>query len=132
MTEQSNISSSEFDVSSKRRKGTWPQRSEGSLFCLKRRKRLGHDNVKHVALINVGAGYLIYNLGTANIHFYLKIYFTLRLRQFSTNNRIYISQNELETAKKYGEKYQLCIVKKTAEHLSIYRRIDNFILLYFK
>ena len=104
---------------------------EGELFVLNEEKiRLGADfEIENTAQLNVGAGYDIKSwkddksFSESN-----KLY--IEVKTISTKKEIYLTENELETAKKLGVNYRLHIVRKVQNKLHTYKVIDDFHAFY--
>lgn len=100
---------------------------EGELFVLNEEKiRLGADfEIEHTAQLNVGAGYDIKSwkddksFSESN-----KLY--IEVKTISTKKEIYLTENELEIAKKLGVNYRLHIVRKVQNKLHTYKVINDF------
>lgn len=104
---------------------------EGELFVLNEEKcRLGSDfEIEHTARLNVGAGYDIRSWKDEKSYSKEnKLY--IEVKTISTKKEIFLTENELATAKRLGMKYRLQIVRKIKDRLVTYKVIDNFAFYY--
>ena len=65
--------------------------------------------------------------------FFAKVFLLIQmltLKTISTKKEIYLTENELETAKKLGVNYRLHIVRKVQNKLHTYKVIDDFHAFY--
>ena len=99
---------------------------EGELFVLEEEQnRLGPDFVvEHTALLNVGAGYDIRSWRDNESYSKSNELF-IEVKTISTRKEIYLSSNELATAKSLGKSYRLQVVRKINGRLFTYKVIDN-------
>ena len=100
---------------------------EGELFVLKEEQlRLGIDfTVEHTSQINVGAGYDIQSWKNDK-SFSKSNQLFVEVKTISIKKEIYLTENEIETAKKLGVNYRLHIVRKVQSKLLTYKVIDDF------
>ena len=99
---------------------------EGELFVLEEEQnRLGPDfPVEHTALLNVGAGYDIRSWRDSESYSRTNELF-IEVKTISTKKEIYLTSNELATAKSLGKDYRLHVVRKINGRLFTYKIIDN-------
>lgn len=99
---------------------------EGELFVLEEEQnRLGPDFlVEHTALSNVGAGYDIRSWRNSESYSRSNELF-IEVKTISTKKEIYLTSNELATAKSLGKGYRLHVVRKVNGRLFTYKVIDN-------
>jgi hypothetical protein len=100
---------------------------EGELFVLNEEKeRLGSDfHITHTAELNVGAGYDIQSWKDDKSFAKSNMLF-IEVKTISTKKEIFLTENEIATAKKLGVNYRLHIVRKIKTKLVTYKVIDNF------
>lgn len=100
---------------------------EGELFVIKEeQKRLGIDFlIEHTSQINVGAGYDIQSWKNGD-SFSQSNELYIEVKTFSIKKEIYLTENEITTAKKLGVNYRLHIVRKVNNKFYTYRIIDDF------
>lgn len=100
---------------------------EGELFVLNEEQlRLGSDfEIEHTAHLNVGAGYDIQSWKNDK-SFSKENKLFIEVKTISTKKEIYLSENEIATAKKLGTNYRLHIVRKIRTKFVTYQVIDDF------
>ena len=105
---------------------------EGELFVLsEEQNRLGSDfKIEHTAQLNVGAGYDIQSWKDDK-SFAQSNRLYIEVKTISTTKKIYLTENEIATAKRLGANYRLYIVSKVKTMLLTYKVIDNF-AVYFE
>jgi len=99
---------------------------EGELFVIQEEKdRLGPDFIiEHTAQLNVGAGYDIRSWKDSESYSRSNELF-IEVKTISTKKEIYLTSNELATAKSLGENYRLHVVRKINGRLFTHKVIDN-------
>jgi len=116
-----NISQFEEILAKKKKLGL-----EGELFVINQeQERLGSDYfLEHTSQIDVGAGYDIKSWRNNESYAESNKLF-IEVKTFSVIKEIFITQNELATAKRLGKNYRLQIIRKINNHFITYKIIDD-------
>jgi hypothetical protein len=121
---QTIINANEFDEILAKKKALG---LEGEIFVLNEEKeRLGSDfKITHTAQLNVGAGYDIQSWKDDKSFAKSNMLF-IEVKTISTKKEIFLTENEIATAKNLGINYRLHIVRKIKTRLVTYKVIDDF------